>query len=87
MHEHPTQALLDAFTIRQHKKRLAGLKVAIIGDLLHSRVLRSNVHLLGKLGRERLGVGAADADPAGHRAPRRDRDDATSRTPSPTPTW
>ena len=50
MHEHPTQALLDAFTIRQHKKRLAGLKVAIIGDLLHSRVLRSNVHLLGKLG-------------------------------------
>src|SRR5204862_1081014 len=50
MHEHPTQALLDAFTIRQHKKRIAGLKVAIIGDLLHSRVLRSNVHLLGKLG-------------------------------------
>ena len=50
MHEHPTQALLDAFTIRRHKKRLAGLKVAIIGDLLHSRVLRSNVHLLGKLG-------------------------------------
>ena len=49
-HEHPTQALLDAFTIRQHKKRLAGLKVAIVGDLVHSRVLRSNVHLLGKLG-------------------------------------
>jgi aspartate carbamoyltransferase catalytic subunit len=50
MHEHPTQALLDAFTIREHKKRLAGLKVAIIGDLLHSRVLRSNVLLLTKLG-------------------------------------
>ena len=50
MHEHPTQALLDAFTIRQHKKRLAGLKVAIVGDLLHSRVLRSNLLLLGKLG-------------------------------------
>ena len=50
MHEHPTQALLDAFTIRQHKKRLAGLKVAIIGDLLHSRVLRSNMHLLTKMG-------------------------------------
>src|SRR6186713_2347132 len=50
MHEHPTQALLDAFTIRRHKQRIAGLKVAIIGDLLHSRVLRSNVHLLGKLG-------------------------------------
>ena len=43
MHEHPTQALLDAFTIREHKKRLDGLKVAIVGDLLHSRVLRSNV--------------------------------------------
>jgi aspartate carbamoyltransferase catalytic subunit len=50
MHEHPTQALLDAFTIREHKKRLAGLKVAIVGDLLHSRVLRSNVHLLTKMG-------------------------------------
>jgi len=50
MHEHPTQALLDAFTIRQHKGRLEGLKVAIIGDLLHSRVLRSNVLLLSRLG-------------------------------------
>ena len=50
MHEHPTQALLDAFTIREHKKQLAGLKVAIIGDLLHSRVLRSNIQLLTKMG-------------------------------------
>ena len=50
MHEHPTQALLDAFTIRERKKRLKGLKVAIIGDLLHSRVLRSNIHLLTKMG-------------------------------------
>jgi aspartate carbamoyltransferase catalytic subunit len=50
MHEHPTQALLDAFTIRQHKQRVEGLKVAIVGDLLHSRVLRSNVLLLTKLG-------------------------------------
>ncbi len=50
MHEHPTQALLDAFTIRHHKQRIAGLKVAIVGDLLHSRVLRSNVLLLTKLG-------------------------------------
>jgi len=49
-HEHPTQALLDAFTIRQHKKSIEGLKVAIVGDLLHSRVLRSNVLLLTKLG-------------------------------------
>jgi aspartate carbamoyltransferase catalytic subunit len=52
MHEHPTQALLDAFTIRHHKGRLAGLKVAIIGDLLHSRVLRSNLLLLTRLGAE-----------------------------------
>jgi aspartate carbamoyltransferase catalytic subunit len=52
MHEHPTQALLDAFTIREHKKRIHGLKVAIVGDLLHSRVLRSNVLLLTKLGAE-----------------------------------
>ena len=50
MHEHPTQALLDAFTIKQHKPTIEGLKVAIIGDLLHSRVLRSNLHLLTKMG-------------------------------------
>jgi aspartate carbamoyltransferase catalytic subunit len=50
MHEHPTQALLDAFTIREHKKRIDGLKVTIVGDLLHSRVLRSNVLLLTQLG-------------------------------------
>lgn len=49
-HEHPTQALLDALTIRHHKGGLAGLKVAIIGDILHSRVARSNIHLLTKLG-------------------------------------
>jgi len=53
-HEHPTQALLDAFTIRQHLKQsqgdLSGLRVAIVGDVLHSRVARSNVHLLEKLG-------------------------------------
>ena len=51
-HEHPTQALLDAFTIREKKKRVEGLKVAIVGDLLHSRVLRSNVLLLTELGAE-----------------------------------
>ena len=49
-HEHPTQALLDALTIRRHKKRFEGLTVAICGDVLHSRVARSNIHLLGKLG-------------------------------------
>jgi aspartate carbamoyltransferase catalytic subunit len=50
MHEHPTQALLDAFTIREHKQRIEGLKVTIVGDLLHSRVLRSNLLLLTALG-------------------------------------
>jgi len=49
-HEHPTQALLDALTIREHKGRISGLRVAIIGDILHSRVARSNVYLLSKLG-------------------------------------
>lgn len=49
-HEHPTQALLDALTIRHHKGRIQNLDVAIIGDILHSRVARSNVHLLTKLG-------------------------------------
>jgi len=55
-HEHPTQALLDAFTIRHHLKGgsgdLAGLRIAIVGDILHSRVARSNVLLLGTLGAE-----------------------------------
>lgn len=49
-HEHPTQALLDALTIRLHKGRLAGLKVSIVGDIEHSRVARSNIHLLTKMG-------------------------------------
>src|SRR5256714_4331521 len=49
-HEHPTQALLDALTIRQRKGGIAGLEVAILGDILHSRVARSNLHLLTKLG-------------------------------------
>jgi len=49
-HEHPTQALLDAFTLRQKKGRLAGLRVAIVGDVMHSRVARSNVWLLTKMG-------------------------------------
>ena len=49
-HEHPTQALLDALTIRRHAGRLEGLVVAICGDILHSRVARSNVMLLGTMG-------------------------------------
>ena len=51
-HSHPTQALLDIFTIREKKGRIAGLKVAIIGDILHSRVARSNIWGLLKLGAE-----------------------------------
>ncbi|MEO8076961.1 MAG: aspartate carbamoyltransferase catalytic subunit [Acidobacteriota bacterium] len=65
MHEHPTQALLDAFTIREHKRRLAGLKVAIVGDLLHSRVLRSNLLLLNTMGAEVWACGPATLMPAG----------------------
>ncbi len=49
-HEHPTQALLDAFTMRQRHGRIEGLKVTIVGDVLHSRVARSNVLLLATLG-------------------------------------
>src|ERR1700754_4088697 len=50
MHKHRPQQLLDAFTIKQHKGEIGPLKIAIVGDLLHSRVLRSNVLLLTKLG-------------------------------------
>src|SRR6204780_3130290 len=50
MHEHPSQALLDAFTILKHKKSFKGLQVAIIGDIFHSRVARSACHLLTKFG-------------------------------------
>src|SRR5688572_32047750 len=50
-HEHPTQGLLDLLTLRDHFKRLAGLKVCIVGDVLHSRVARSNIWGLKKIGR------------------------------------
>jgi aspartate carbamoyltransferase catalytic subunit len=50
MHEHPTQALADALTIMHHRKRITGLTVAIVGDVMHSRVARSNAWLLSKLG-------------------------------------
>ncbi|HVA62723.1 MAG TPA: aspartate carbamoyltransferase catalytic subunit [Terriglobales bacterium] len=52
MHEHPTQALLDGFTILRHRPAIAGLRIAIIGDILHSRVARSNILLLTRLGAE-----------------------------------
>ena len=50
MHEHPTQALLDAYTISRHKKSFKGLQVVIVGDIYHSRVARSAIHLLSKFG-------------------------------------
>jgi len=49
-HEHPTQALLDALTLRRRRGNLQGLKVAVCGDVLHSRVARSNIYLLNKMG-------------------------------------
>jgi len=65
MHEHPTQALLDALTILEHKRRLDGLRVAIIGDLVHSRVLRSNALLLTKMGAMVTACGPATLVPPG----------------------
>lgn len=55
-HEHPTQAMLDMFTIRRVKKQFSGLRVAIVGDILHSRVARSQIHALMILGAEEVRV-------------------------------
>jgi aspartate carbamoyltransferase catalytic subunit len=65
-HEHPTQALLDAYTMRSRLKRLAGLSVAIVGDVLHSRVARSNVLLLATLGAKVTLVGPPTLLPVDH---------------------
>jgi aspartate carbamoyltransferase catalytic subunit len=62
-HEHPTQALLDARTILDRRSTLAGLRVAIIGDIAHSRVARSNLHLLSKFGAEIVLCGPASLLP------------------------
>nr|WP_246191195.1 aspartate carbamoyltransferase catalytic subunit [Aureimonas leprariae] len=64
-HEHPTQALLDALTIRRRKGRIAGLTVAICGDVLHSRVARSNIIALNALGARVRVVGPSTLLPAG----------------------
>jgi aspartate carbamoyltransferase catalytic subunit len=64
-HEHPTQALLDAFTIRQHKGDIRGLKISIVGDIEHSRVVRSNIHCLSKLGAEVTVAGPRTLMPPG----------------------
>jgi aspartate carbamoyltransferase catalytic subunit len=52
MHEHPSQGLLDAYTMLRNKKSLKGLRVTMVGDIQHSRVVRSNIHLLSKFGAE-----------------------------------
>jgi aspartate carbamoyltransferase catalytic subunit len=59
LHEHPTQALLDMLTVKEAKGRLAGLKIAIIGDIAHSRVARSNIHGFTKMGAEVTVAGPA----------------------------
>jgi aspartate carbamoyltransferase catalytic subunit len=64
-HEHPTQALLDALTLRQRKGKLKGLRVAIVGDILHSRVARSNLWLLPKMGAEIVLCGPPTLIPVG----------------------
>jgi aspartate carbamoyltransferase catalytic subunit len=63
MHEHPSQALLDAYTIQRHKKNFKGLQIAIIGDIFHSRVARSAVHLLTKLGAKMILCGPPELLP------------------------
>ena len=63
-HEHPTQALLDALTIRRRRGRLEGLTVAICGDVLHSRVARSNIHLLTAMGSRVRVIGPPTLIPA-----------------------
>jgi aspartate carbamoyltransferase catalytic subunit len=63
-HEHPTQGLLDIFTMREHKGRIAGLRVAILGDILHSRVARSNIWGLVKLGAKVTIAGPSTMMPA-----------------------
>jgi aspartate carbamoyltransferase catalytic subunit len=63
MHEHPTQALLDAYTIRRHKGEFRGLKVTILGDVYHSRVARSDVFLLSRLGADITLCGPPDLVP------------------------
>ena len=63
-HEHPTQGLLDIFTIREHRQKIAGLTVALVGDILHSRVARSNIWGLKKLGARVIVCGPSTLIPA-----------------------
>ena len=84
-HEHPTQALLDAMTIRQRKESFKGLQVLIAGDIAHSRVVRSNIHLLNKMGAKVTVCGPATLLPPfietlGSRPPRTSRGPCGTRT-------
>jgi aspartate carbamoyltransferase catalytic subunit len=63
MHEHPSQGLLDAYTMLRHKKSLKGLRVTMVGDIQHSRVVRSNVHLLSRFGAEIVLCGPSELLP------------------------
>ena len=69
-HEHPTQALLDVYTLRRRLGTLEGANIWIVGDVLHSRVARSNILAFQAHGRDGDGRRAADADPARHRGAR-----------------
>lgn len=64
-HEHPTQGLLDLFTVREHKRKIEGLKIAIVGDIRHSRVARSDIYGFSKLGASVTVVGPATMIPPG----------------------
>ncbi len=68
-HEHPTQALLDAYSIREKLGKVKGMKVLIVGDILHSRVALSNIFCLQKLGAEVMLCGPSTLDAAAHRKP------------------
>ncbi len=72
-HEHPTQGLLDMYTIRERLGRLEGLHVCMVGDILHSRVARSNIFGLQDDGGQGVGVRTGDDDPEGDRSARRGR--------------
>lgn len=63
MHEHPSQGLLDAYTILRHKKSLKALRITMVGDIQHSRVVRSNVHLLSKFGAQIILCGPTELLP------------------------
>ena len=86
-HEHPTQALLDALTIRRRKGRLTRLTVAICGDIAHSRVARSNILLLGRMENRIRLIAPADADPARRRPDGRRGLPGPARGPRRAPTW